>query len=623
MSMLSGELAHLPSAAGNAGSLHYATDSGLDPRRRFRWSDGTRWHLVPHVADPRDFGAQGDSVTDDASAFQAAIDSFGDPFKGGVVVVAYSPSGYRFGRTVFLRRGVVIVGEQKGVYGGSQIVVDAGVTAFKVLRSAARQPSGADGEISHLFIAAAGRNQNVEQGSYDHATGTVTLAAAGDFVDGQVIEVPGAARSRVLNGVVADTAPGSPTVTLHSLGPGMAGTAMGVWPGTYLTIGSAFPNPTRVLSVTNDGATNVCRMARNASDRPQPPNVQVVKGEDLLARIVSGGATTALVLDTINNGGQSVAGVTIAHADPAIDIENRFTVRDCHIQGFQGPAVFIAASTKWEPGSNANLWRLDNVLVERCRNALYVIGEDANAGTAIGLHSVQSRKWSIDDQSFLGNTYVAPHCDGGYGYATSPTQACASVLVGPYQEGGTSSQLGPATLVLGGVMGGTTGGNSFVAGRWNRMVIGPAGGSSDQHETTFEPEQYFARYGDPSNGGFDWRRGIAGFEVSHAGWHVFTHEDFRKVAWCVSTRGAPAGIGAGRLWVPRGLLLGDDALATTDDRQARTLTVGDSQPATGTWRQGDIVFNRAPRAGGFVGWVCTSSGTPGAWNSFGLIESDR
>lgn len=48
---------------------------------------------------------------------------------------------------------------------------------------------------------------------------------------------------------------------------------------------------------------------------------------------------------------------------------------------------------------------------------------------------------------------------------------------------------------------------------------------------------------------------------------------------------------------------------------------GTAPPSAGTWNQGDVVFNTAPAPGGFVGWVCTSSGTPGTWKTFGPISA--
>lgn len=42
-------------------------------------------------------------------------------------------------------------------------------------------------------------------------------------------------------------------------------------------------------------------------------------------------------------------------------------------------------------------------------------------------------------------------------------------------------------------------------------------------------------------------------------------------------------------------------------------------PVAGTWAVGDVVYNTAPAAGGTMGWVCTSAGTPGTWKTFGNI----
>jgi hypothetical protein len=44
-------------------------------------------------------------------------------------------------------------------------------------------------------------------------------------------------------------------------------------------------------------------------------------------------------------------------------------------------------------------------------------------------------------------------------------------------------------------------------------------------------------------------------------------------------------------------------------------------PTSGTYVVGDIVWNNAPAASGYIGWVCTTAGTPGTWKGFGLISS--
>jgi len=50
-------------------------------------------------------------------------------------------------------------------------------------------------------------------------------------------------------------------------------------------------------------------------------------------------------------------------------------------------------------------------------------------------------------------------------------------------------------------------------------------------------------------------------------------------------------------------------------------SLGSAAPTTGTYLQGDIVYNSAPTAGGNIGWVCTAGGTPGTWKTFGSIAA--
>lgn len=47
---------------------------------------------------------------------------------------------------------------------------------------------------------------------------------------------------------------------------------------------------------------------------------------------------------------------------------------------------------------------------------------------------------------------------------------------------------------------------------------------------------------------------------------------------------------------------------------------GNAAPTSGDYAEGEIVWNLQPRAGKYIGWVCTQSGTPGNWSGFGKIE---
>ncbi|AND75137.1 hypothetical protein pf16_214 [Pseudomonas phage pf16] len=43
--------------------------------------------------------------------------------------------------------------------------------------------------------------------------------------------------------------------------------------------------------------------------------------------------------------------------------------------------------------------------------------------------------------------------------------------------------------------------------------------------------------------------------------------------------------------------------------------------ADGTFEVGDILYNVAPVAGGFMGWSCVTAGSPGTWKTFGAISA--
>jgi hypothetical protein len=54
-------------------------------------------------------------------------------------------------------------------------------------------------------------------------------------------------------------------------------------------------------------------------------------------------------------------------------------------------------------------------------------------------------------------------------------------------------------------------------------------------------------------------------------------------------------------------------------QNGRQLTTGTAAPTSGTWNRGDVVQNTAPSSGGYAGWICMASGTPGTWAGYGVI----
>jgi hypothetical protein len=82
--------------------------------------------------------------------------------------------------------------------------------------------------------------------------------------------------------------------------------------------------------------------------------------------------------------------------------------------------------------------------------------------------------------------------------------------------------------------------------------------------------------------------------------------------------------GPSQFWAPRGIRLGpyktgnpglnyDTPVVVepndTPSKGGRTLTYGPGPPSTGSWKQGDIIFNSSvAAAGGISYWQCTTAG---------------
>jgi hypothetical protein len=53
----------------------------------------------------------------------------------------------------------------------------------------------------------------------------------------------------------------------------------------------------------------------------------------------------------------------------------------------------------------------------------------------------------------------------------------------------------------------------------------------------------------------------------------------------------------------------------------KRFTSGVTAPVSGAFVLGDICWNVEPTPSGYVGWICTATGTPGVWAPFGMIAS--
>jgi hypothetical protein len=71
-----------------------------------------------------------------------------------------------------------------------------------------------------------------------------------------------------------------------------------------------------------------------------------------------------------------------------------------------------------------------------------------------------------------------------------------------------------------------------------------------------------------------------------------------------------------------GVMLGDDPasrLVSGTTGLGNMIAFASAAPASGTWTQGDVVWNSGASAGGSPGWVCVTSGTPGTWKAMAIL----
>lgn len=48
---------------------------------------------------------------------------------------------------------------------------------------------------------------------------------------------------------------------------------------------------------------------------------------------------------------------------------------------------------------------------------------------------------------------------------------------------------------------------------------------------------------------------------------------------------------------------------------------GSAAPTNGSWSVGDRMYDTGVTAGGYIGWVCTTAGSPGTWKTFGAVTA--
>jgi hypothetical protein len=325
----------------------------------------------------------------------------------------------------------------------------------------------------------------------------------------------------------------------------------------------------------------------------------------------------------------------------AILVHNRCRISDVSIGSASFPfdvAVAIHGNHADTPPSNANCWVIDHLASVGQKTAIRVSGVDANAGTALAVAASGpsgSPTWLFDDDSFLGNTYIGCHASGtvkpGGGYRCGAWSANnRSVYLGCYVEGGTTNQIGVNSVVLGGTMPLDSGGYSFGSGVSNRHQVGEAWGAAkfSPYQRIFDPKRGLERYSHETTPvatanhpyEYEFRKSNVA-QDGVAGWYL--HHYLGAPTWSIPIMWSDgdADVGPGQTWLKNGFYFGRAANGAPKIANRNRMDSGNAPPIAGTWKRGDRVWNQLPSPGGFEGWICVASGTPGVWKGYGLIES--
>lgn len=419
--------------------------------------------------------------------------------------------------------------------------------------------------------------------------------------------------------------------------------------------------------------------------------IELVTGKyDVVKRTVDG-KTRDVVLPTSHPAGSVVRDLCLrsvpwARSGHGIVMRWKSSIEQCAIRQFAEDGIHIVAYTETDPkdaalSGNANRWRIDAVQVASCKgNGLFVKGSDANAGVATNLDLNDNGKAGVLDESFLGNTYVAPHAansGSGDDYAAGGGANQTAVVVNPYSEGYRRAALQLGWLVLGGTATVTSGGH-LRDGRLGiettrpvaslgqlpipgfakeplpegatpeRVVIdGSAGGGTRStawearkrqvYKVGKEVKDRYVGYGfayEPTSGGGSFPRWDGWWELHLRGTEIPPGFQLYGTPFAVCTPQSAAASEkiAGRMkaWLPHGFFLGSvDPNSPGTYQTSFGVPPNEAKPglgfAEGTWNRGDIVFNSNPgrlsdpsdAKSRVAGWICVEGGVGGKWAEFG------
>lgn len=313
-----------------------------------------------------------------------------------------------------------------------------------------------------------------------------------------------------------------------------------------------------------------------------------------------------------------------------ITLLDRATIENVWVSSFSGVGILIEADVNQDPPTNANNWRINDVRIDNCdSHGLFVNGGDANGGVAIALDSSSNGGWGIFDSSFLGNTYIGAHTATNLGSYKSDNRNARNLFLNCYAElDQQPAEIEPPSMVLGGHLTLSPDFNGiFMTGEGFQATFPNAARSVNRKGTV----ETIGRIGSPDVGnvayelvqnnepGWPWRMTFD----DNDNWWKMMWAGLNEIAYAMSVNATQEG--RGQFWMPNGFWFGKPdnkgkqqsalrgqtiGIEYTIDGKIRFIGWADSEPLTGDFHIGDIIWNSSSSE--VTGW--RYDGT--RWNQF-------
>ncbi|SIT48397.1 hypothetical protein BN2475_1010002 [Paraburkholderia ribeironis] len=457
--------------------------------------------LSGEAVNVKDFGAKGDGIHDDQTAFQAAIDSF-SPINESLAGTVLVPVGtYRLASPVRIKKSVWMRGSQGASLNlSTHIRPDAGVTAFVLERfntpTGTTSAGAGDGaQISNLVVQPAAKVSQWAQNT-TYQVGDKRRTGSGSGRDWRRHYICTQTGISAASGIGPRSLGNDETLNYDN--------RIGDFTVDQTVTGASSAATGIIIANSGSGSAGQLRLTSVSGTFLDNETISDAVGATATA---NGGSTVALTDEQdgtvrwryIGSG----AGIKIR--------ANGVTLRDVTVLYCSGNGVHIEAPDPLEaPRSesvNANSWHLDNINIWGCDgHGLYVRGSDTNGGSfihgvmysnggALSDEDYSGAGFNIYESSFLGNTYVSIQMGlGGMGSIYSESIGGGSTWIGCYQEGtggGENVFTNSNVIVGGGISGSIMSANSVPA------VLAPVTNSRGHN-------LFVAGYSGPP-----WRRNVA------------------------------------------------------------------------------------------------------------------